>query len=238
MENSFEILKWDSDFFNFNVAKINTFNSKESYNVIIEKLKQQDIKLIYCFATPFSIEDKILKDSSAILVDEKVTYARIIDIDEIIIPEVNINVYSKGVLSDKLIDIAIQTSEYSRFRVDPNFKNEEFKKLYYQWIKNGMENSKDGVIFTYEEGEILKGLIYLKEVSDEIGSISLIGVDQLYRGEKIGSKLIIQALLYFKGKKKNEVQVVTQKQNELACNFYEKNNFNLIETVNVYHQWL
>jgi ribosomal protein S18 acetylase RimI-like enzyme len=37
---------------------------------------------------------------------------------------------------------------------------------------------------------------------------------------------------------KLEVQVVTQKANILACNFYKKNGFNLIETINVYHLWV
>ena len=194
--------------------------------------------MVYCFAKPFSFEDNVLKEYSALLVDEKVTYARIIDEDEGDVPEVNIHVYSEVVVSDKMLDIAIQTSEHSRFRVDPNFQNEEFKKLYYQWVKNAVENRKDGELFTYEEGETLKGLIYLKEVSEKIGSISLIGVDQSSRGEQIGTKLINQSLSYFKRKNINEIQVVTQKQNVLACNFYEKNNFNLIDTVNVFHIWI
>jgi len=238
LENNFEILEWDSVFFGFKVAKINTFTSKEVYQAIIKELKQQDVKLVYCFAKPFSFEDNVLKENVALLVDEKVTYARIINEDQFDAPEVNIHVYSEGVVSDKMLDIALQTSEHSRFRVDTNFQNEEFKKLYYQWIKNAVENCKDGELFTYEEGATLKGLIYLKEVSDKIGSISLIGVDQGYRGEQIGTKLINQSLSYFKRKKKNEIQVVTQKQNVLACNFYEKNYFKLIDTVNVYHIWI
>jgi dTDP-4-amino-4,6-dideoxy-D-galactose acyltransferase len=66
----------------------------------------------------------------------------------------------------------------------------------------------------------------------------LIGVDQGYRGEQIGTKLINQALSYFKKTGKFEVQVVTQKANVLACNFYTKNGFHLVNTINVYHLWI
>ena len=84
----------------------------------------------------------------------------------------------------------------------------------------------------------MKGLIYLKDINDKIGSISLIGVDEGYRGEQIGTKLIDQSVLYFSKLGKKEVQVVTQKANILACNFYTKNGFEIMDTVNVYHLWV
>ncbi len=84
----------------------------------------------------------------------------------------------------------------------------------------------------------MKGLIYLKDINHKTGSISLIGVDQGYRGEQIGTKLIEKATSYFSKLGKKEVQVVTQKANVLACNFYTKNGFQMIDTVNVYHLWI
>ena len=81
-------------------------------------------------------------------------------------------------------------------------------------------------------------MVYLKEIDETKGSISLIGVDQGYRGEQIGTKLIHQAIAHFNNLGKKEVQVVTQKANVLACNFYTKNGFQIIDTVNVYHLWL
>ena len=238
MKDRFEILKWDSDFFNFKVAKINTFDSKEVYQDILEDLKRQNIKLAYCFTTPGSFMDKILEVDSAILVDQKVTYSRPINRENNEVSDVNILAYSKGIVTDKMVDIAIQTSEHSRFRVDVNFQNEEFKKLYYQWIKNAVEDIHGGQLFTYQEVETLKGLIYLKEINHKIGIISLIGVDKEARGEQIGTKLINQSMAYFNKLGKKEVQVVTQKANVLACNFYEKNGFEIIDTVNVYHLWI
>ena len=93
-------------------------------------------------------------------------------------------------------------------------------------------------MFVYQENNVLKGLIYLKEIDDCTGSISLIGVDKGYRGEQIGTKLINKAILYFNKLGKNEIQVITQKANVLACKFYTKNGFRISQINNVYHFWL
>ena len=238
MKNKFEIVEWDSNFFDFKVAKINQFDTIEELELISEELKSNRIKLAYVFSKPNSKMNAILKQVNVFLADEKVTFS--CKIDEIIENEEDsfIEEYQDFIVTDKMLDIAIQTSEYSRFRVDANFKNEEFKKLYYQWIKNAVEHQENGKLFVYQEKKTLKGLIYLKEINDNIGSISLIGVDEGYRGEQIGTKLISHANFYFSNLGKKEVQVVTQKANVLACNFYTKNGFQIIDTVNVYHLWL
>lgn len=238
MKNKFEIVEWDSDFFGFKVAKINSFNSNEEFEFIRKELKSNQVELAYIFSEPNSNIDAILKTSNVFLADEKVTFSRLIDKIKNNIDDSFIEEYRAGIVTDKMLDIAIQTSEYSRFRVDANFKNEEFKKLYYQWIKNAVENQGDGKLFVYQESNVLKGLIYLKDINDKIGSISLIGVDEGYRGEQIGTKLIEQAAFYFSKLGKKEVQVVTQKANILACNFYAKNGFEIMDTINVYHLWI
>ena len=238
MKNKFEILEWDSNFFDFKVAKINHFVSIEEFNAIKEQLKFEKVKLAYIFSKPESVIDLTLQNENVFLADEKVTFSQDIGENRIEVNDSLIKEYKSGIVSDKMLDIAIQTSEYSRYRVDVNFKNEEFKKLYFQWIKNAVEDRDTGKLFIYQENNVLKGLIYLKEKNDQIGSISLIGVDEGYRGEQIGTKLINQANFYFRNLGKKELQVVTQKANVLACNFYTKNGFQIIDTVNVYHLWL
>ena len=238
MKNKFEILEWDSEFFGFKVAKINNFNSNEEFEFIRKELKSNQVELVYVFSEPNSNFDTVLKTSNVFLADEKVTFSREIDDVNDSLDFSFIEEYRDDIVTDKMLDIAIQTSEHSRFRVDANFKNEEFKKLYYQWIKNAVEDKGNGKLFVYQESNVLKGLIYLKDINDKTGSISLIGVDEGYRGEQIGTKLIEQAAFYFSKLGKKEVQVVTQKANVLACNFYTKNGFQIIDTVNVYHLWL
>ena len=238
MKNKYEILEWDSTFFGLKVAKVNPFDSIEEFDCIREDLKSNQIELAYVFSEPNSKMDGILKQVNVFLADEKVTFSYKIDEISDNLDDSFIEEYQDAIVTDKMLDIAIQTSEYSRFRVDVNFKNEEFKKLYFQWIKNAVEDKDTGKLFIYQESNVMKGLIYLKEINDKIGSISLIGVDEGYRGEQIGTKLIDQSVLYFSKLGKKEVHVVTQKANILACNFYTKNGFEIKDTVNVYHLWV
>ena len=237
MRNKFEIIEWDSNFFDFKVAKINHFDSIEEFDCIREELKSDQVELAYVFSEPNSKMDAVLKQEQVFLADEKVTFARKITEFEEKFGLYDIEEYNGVTVTDKMLDIAIQTSEFSRFRIDRNFKKEEFKKLYYQWIKNAVDDQGNGKLFVFQNEEVLKGLVYLKEIDETKGSISLIGVDQGYRGEQIGTKLIHQAIAHFNKLGKKEVQVVTQKANMLACNFYTKNGFEIMDTVNVYHLW-
>ena len=238
MKNKFEIVEWDSNFFELKVAKVNSFDSKKEFDEIKEELIYNKVELAYVFSEPNSKMDAVLKQEQVFLADEKVTFARkIIEFEQKVGLE-NIEEYKGTFVTDKMLDIAIQTSEFSRFRIDCNFKKEEFKNLYYQWIKNAVENQANGKLFVFQNKDLLKGLVYLKEIDDTKGSISLIGVDQGYRGEQIGTKLIHQAIAHFNNLGKKEVQVVTQKANVLACNFYTKNGFEIMDSVNVYHLWV
>ena len=238
MKNKFEILEWDSTFFGLKVAKVNHFDSIEEFDVIKKELTSNQVELAYIFSLPNSKMDAILKNEQVFLADEKVTFARMITEFELEGEVDVIEEYNDANVTDKMLDIAIQTSEFSRFRIDTNFREDAFKKLYHQWIKNAVEHQGNGKLFVCQDNHVLKGLVYLKEIDETKGSISLIGVDQGYRGEQIGTKLIHQAVFYFSKLGKKEVQVVTQKANMLACNFYTKNGFQIIDTVNVYHLWV
>jgi len=235
----FQQLEWDSNFFGFEVAKYNNdISSQADFEDVCCSLKANNVKLCYLFVDPDSQMDKILKKNQVFLADEKITYFKNINSKINVIIDKNIQLNAESKVSEKMLDIAIQTSEYSRFRIDKKLPENAFKELYFKWIQNAVNDKESGELFVYKDNNVLKGLIYLKEINEKNGSISLIGVDQGYRGEQIGSKLIQKSEEYFKTINKNELQVVTQKANKLACRFYEKNGFKVRNITNVYHLWL
>mgnify|MGYP002355965114 CR=1 FL=1 len=63
-------------------------------------------------------------------------------------------------------------------------------------------------------------------------------VDQTVRGQSIGSKLINATFFHYSKIGIFDIEVVTQKDNQLACNFYEKNNFKIKNIENIYHLWI
>lgn len=242
MEEAVKILNWDSQFFGYKIASLRVFNlKKDKIELITRELKIQGVKLVYFFVDPSDELSAIsLNKASGLLVDKKVTYiikltedAKDYHEDMFVIP------YQSSIASEKLKSLALQSGLYSRFRVDPNFRNNEFEKLYLEWIEKSIrkEIAKKVLIYREDQNSDEKGLITLGITGDS-GSIGLLAVDQDYRGKSIGRKLVQAAFKYFEENKVKTVEVVTQAENKGACNFYESMGFAIKNTVNIYHLWI
>ena len=184
-----------------------------------------------------SYQISLLKSASGLLVDKKVTFFKEISETDNITGSQFIKSYNRDYVSDKLKSIALQSGIYSRFNVDPNFKNREFEKLYTEWISKSVQKEIANEVLVYYENGDEKGLITLG-LKDNYGSIGLLAVDEKERGKSIGKKLVQSALIYFKNKKTNIVEVVTQIENKGACGFYESLGFEVKSLVNIYHLWI
>ncbi|MBN1183561.1 MAG: GNAT family N-acetyltransferase [Bacteroidales bacterium] len=239
MYNNYNILDWDSNFFNYKVASIKALNlTLKVLKDILEDLKGKDFKLVYCFANPEDqISNSTLLDASGLLVDKKITFFMMTDsIDDINISS-EIKPYNLKYSSEKIKSLALQSGIYSRFNIDPNFSNNEYKKLYIEWIEKSVKREIANEVLVYFENEIEKGLITLA-IRDDIGTIGLLAVDKEERGKSIGKKLVQSALVYFKEKKVNIVEVATQIDNKSACGFYKSLGFDVKTIVNIYHLWI
>jgi dTDP-4-amino-4,6-dideoxy-D-galactose acyltransferase len=235
----FYLLEWDSEFFGYNIAGIKAFElGLARLNNIIGELREKDFKLAYCFVDPVDkISTHSLKKVPGLLVDEKITYSiPIIEENSFPISD-NIVPYDLKYTSEKLISLALQSGLYSRFKIDPNFLNKEFEKLYLEWIEKSVAKILSNEVLIYKENQDILGFVTLV-LHNNTGKIGLIAVDENQRGKAIGKKLIGAALLYFKENKVNQVEVVTQKANNIACKFYESCGFKIKSIVNIYHLWI
>ncbi len=234
-------LDWDSQFFGYKIAAIRAQNLEFNAlkNTIVE-LGEQDYKLAYCFAVPDDvISNSSLQRASGLLVDEKITFfMRINEADNFTTPPFdNIKSYKLDSASEKLKSLALQSGIYSRFKTDPNFHNAEYEKLYIEWIEKSVQRKIADEVLVYSENEDEKGLITLGFKGNS-GSIGLLAVDENERGKSIGRKLVWSALVCFREKKVNIVEVVTQNDNEGACGFYKSMGFEVKSIVNIYHLWI
>lgn len=241
MDNAYKILEWDSQFFGYKIAAINHSNLElNELETIVNALVYQDVKLAYCFINP---EDEIsnfnLIKVSGILVDEKITFSTRISGTNTYAGSDFIKPYDLNYASEKLKSIALQSGIYSRFKVDPNFRNNEYEKLYTEWIEKSVrkEIAKEVLIYREDNDSDEKGLITLGQ-NNNIGSIGLLAVDNEERGKSIGKKLVHSALIYFGEKRADTVEVVTQAQNKGACGFYRSLGFEVKSIVNIYHLWI
>lgn len=235
----YKILDWDSNAFGYNVANI-LIKSNNCNNLIDlkKKLKKEHIKLAYWFVNP--LDDLLNKKAIEFgfkLVDEKQTFQRIISPDESFFYPNEVKEFHKKTISKNLFQIAIQSSIYSRFRLDESFENNEYLTLYNLWIENSVNKTIATDVFVFIEDKKELGLLTLK-ISDEIGTIGLFSVDEKSRGKSVGKKLMQTVFFKLFEQKIEKLNVVTQKANKIACNFYSSQGFNLIDTTNVYHLWI
>ncbi|MBX2840186.1 MAG: GNAT family N-acetyltransferase [Flammeovirgaceae bacterium] len=234
---NFELLAWDTEFFGFKVARIPDQKlSGDQLATIFENLKKLGIRLVYFASTvELLLNQSSISLFNGILVDRKITYKK-----EIVATnqaDQHISSFQKGIDDEEiLIQLAIEAGEFSRFNTDPNIDKNSFQKLFRLWMENALAQKTDTHVLVYKEQNEICGMVTLK-LKDGIGNIDLIAVRQDFRGRGMGKKLLIAAETNLNNKT-DQVSVVTQSRNSLACRLYESFGFELANQVYFYHFWL
>ena len=223
-----EKLQWDTDFFGYEVAKVIDFTGTE---VEVKAINHFSAKLMYVFAE--QAMDHL--PANFFLADEKVVFKQKLP-THAVAPLVQTEIIELFEPTKVLVELALQSGLYSRFKVDENFKNQEFERLYTKWIENSFDTGKNARVFGYVSEEKLLGFVTLG-VKNNIPDIGLIAVDEQARGQGIGSKLLHYLYTLLVQEKQHELTVTTQGKNLPAMAFYQKNFFEVFSTTYIYHVW-
>lgn len=224
-------LDWDSDFFGYNVGKL--VQSEDDAFSLDEFLKEsQNFKLVYVFSK------KALEYNQLNLLDEKVVFH--FDLKHWESKSKNDQLSSFRYTAEgyqQLKQLSLESGLYSRFKRDENFSDQDFEKLYLQWIENLAIKKEAFEIIVYVESNEILGFASLNSISENTANIGLVAVSDKARGKGIGSQLMeeaknIAALNGFKS-----VEVVTQLQNQAAVGLYKKCDFEIKSITNIYHYW-
>lgn len=154
-----EYIKWDSSFFKMKVGKI--IVEKQDF-FFAENIADYD--LIYVFSNRADLQFN--------LVDRKVVYL----IDNL--QDLNIdNIFSAEFYNaDKdnyadILNLTLQSGVYSRFKKDANFKNNEYQKLYTEWINKSISKEiASDIIVKRESG----GIIGFATISQKMKSLPIL----------------------------------------------------------------
>lgn len=235
----YELLEWDSHQFGFLVAKIDgNIESLETISRILEKLKHENVRLVY-FPSKSQLDIDAISKVNGILVDKKTHFLlnlnnyKIPKLDEYKLVEKHLNTR----LGEDLIELAIQSGEFSRFSVDPNFPRDKFLNLYRVWIERSITHEIAHEVFTIQDDDKAVGLITVGSVNGR-GDIGLLAVNEHYRGRQYGKLLVFTAIQWFQDNNFKLAQVITQGENSRACNFYTKCGFKVEKTEYYYHFWI
>lgn len=224
----FEQLPWDSEFFGYEVVSLNLSELDSSVSLKEVRNEMRSEKLCYVFSS------KAGNNDIGAFEDEKVVLERKLTINEV----VHTHSFDSATEVDfaKLLPLAYASGAFSRFRLDENFKQHEFERLYDTWLTKSLSRELADEVFHMPSQDSSLGFVTLKHRNNLI-EIGLIATDENVRGKGIGTKLIEACMSYAHCKKCSIIRVPTQRINTSAINFYKKNNFHELENTHIYHVW-
>jgi dTDP-4-amino-4,6-dideoxy-D-galactose acyltransferase len=234
-----EKLKWDSNFLGFAVGKC-TLSSEEDFQKVRELAKSEAFKLVYIFSDATRTDHQSLSP-----IDTKVVFSKSIrsqDLDTQI-PESQDTLESKEFDPDRhsydeILNLAISSGAYSRFKTDTNFASGTQERLYKAWIDNSINRTIASNTLVIERKDQIAGLITLTCTPGSTGNIGLLAVHPDFRGQNIGSLLIRDCEFICKKNNAQTLYVSTQKNNLTALKFYEKKGFFVSSETFIYHLWI
>lgn len=197
-------------------------------------MKSQGIELVY-WRSASSVDESEIEQAGGMLVDEKLTY--VISLSDKHRHHNQVENYHEDMSLEKLKNLAIQSSVYSRFSIDKNIPTTKARDLYRLWMLNSINKKIASEVLVLTESRKVAGMLTLGEKCGR-GDIGLVAVDEAFRGKKYGKSLVESGLNWFANNGYQQAQVVTQAANVPACNLYEKCGFALESREYFYHFWL
>ena len=222
-------LEWDSNFFGYPVGLFVVNPLHEfPYTEFIEE--SQKFKLVYIFSSLELNNFRTLK-----LVDKKVILTKKISQDNNF--DVPLEFDNKLHSYEQLSNLAYLSGIYSRFKIDSNFLEDDFFKIYKEWLDKSLDKKLAfGVFIKHIENKVA-GFISVGKKDKETAKIGLIAVDKAFQGRNLATKLIQNAEHISILNKYKSIEVATQLENIPAVNLYKKNGFNIESITNIYHYW-
>jgi len=230
-------LDWDSNFLGFQVGRLN------ADLLTVRQLQEQlglgraaGYRLLYWSVSPSDFESiASAQATSAFLADHKIRLVQSVKVGTMHLPD---RIYPVMTATEHLQALAVQASEYSRFRVDPSFDLGVADQLYAEWLRQALKQNlmHDVLVYQAHANVPPTGVLILRNMEARI-EITMIAVDKACRGQGIGSLLIEAARRYTRAQNLASLQVVTQGINP-ARRLYEREGFRLEHEEYLYHLWL
>ena len=218
-------LPWDSDFFNLNIASVDATHE-------VADIELQEFDMFYSF---HSEENKVFKNFQPTFREHKIIFEKqLLQIADTVADIRSVDENFKDVST--LQELAYESGKHSRFNLDGNFAERQFKNLYNLWISNSLNRQfADDVLVIYQNDKI-GGFVTFK-INQEIATIGLIAVLPEFQGQGLGTKLLqrVEYLLFRKGIQK--LQIPTQQENLDACGFYTKKGYSILSITPITHYW-
>jgi dTDP-4-amino-4,6-dideoxy-D-galactose acyltransferase len=223
-------VRWDSVFFGLKIGRITSTNFDRD---LFEKEKNK-FDLIYIqHISPILLQDHPPVEGVQ-FEDRKITYSK--TVEDIPLLPAGISLFTGKAPNKQLVELALQSGEFSRFRLDLNFKKKSYEHLYTKWIQNSANKKLAFCILIYGDISNPDGFITLQRKGDT-AHVGLFAVSKQARNKGIGKKLMLAAEHIAHKYHFKQLNVITQSDNKLACRLYERCGFMADSVIFTYHYW-
>lgn len=219
-----KILKWDSEFFGFNIADFDPREWMKNPLGIDSFVAKNKIRLLQCCVD--IRQDRIinwLEYNSFRLIDLKMTYSAQIPSSDRKrfrgIPATHADVPA-------LKRIARTCFKDSRFYDSP-FDRNQGDRLVETWVEKSVLGTFDDLCLKIEKNNEPVGFVTARFKSCP-ARIGLVGLRRGYRSQGLGRELLCTLFNHLASHNIKQIRVVTQGRNIGAQNFYSRNGFRLI----------
>jgi len=169
--------------------------------------------------------------------DRKVVLAKVINpTGPAVQPAWQIIRYQQPHVPDSLLQLALASGEYSRFRLDPLLQ-EFYEPMYRTWIEKSVSGQlADDVLVRFEQQEIV-AFVTVSKIDGACGQIGLMAVSPSHRGRGLATSLLRAADRWYEERELTRATVKTQLANTPACRLYEKAGYRVETITTIYHYW-
>lgn len=226
-----ETLTWDSEFFGFPVGKL-LLQANDDWNEARTLLEHSDRILVYIQTDNRNTSLIAQISTHAPLYDRKTCFRKQLQ-GTPRWPD-TITEY-QGPLLPELLQLALTSGEFSRFRQDPRLQT-RFEQLYTIWIEKSLAKQMADAVLVSKDNAQITGFATVS-AKDSTGQIGLIAVSPDCRGKGIASQLLQAADAWYTLHHCQDAAVITQRDNSPACNLYHKNGYAISECTAICHWW-
>lgn len=228
-------LNWDTDFFNKKVGEIRVPVIDINHLEYLDRDEFYDV--VYVFVERYSnlLEEIIFNNNRLRLVDIKTTFHKKVD-SSLMIPYHSISIFKERNIPESLYELAIDSGIYSRFRIDENFSDQEFENLYRKWIENSVHDQKESIVLAAYSNDDIIGVITAK-LGKTSAKVGLLSVHRAFRGKGLGRRLIYALEVLLNQRSITDLYIPTQRDNKVACQFYNRIGLDIKEELYVLHYW-
>lgn len=230
-----ELVKWDTENLGIKVGNLRWDEAIDATVLRREMAKAQSEGYDLLYLKGIELPEDCLFDN-VVLADEKMEYTQTIS-DNRTTFQLDCQVISilNHPLTEELLQLSYESGKYSRYHLDKNMSSSVFETLYGLWIKRSLNGEIATDVLGYVDNGKILGILTYRQEDNEV-TIGIIAVGPKASGQGIGTKLMQSFLASLPVDTK--VNVATQKCNEIACHYYEKNGFHVEDVTNIYHIWL